>query len=428
MTNAERQLDALLREADTAQRVGDRTRASAAFRNVLAVFPDHPAALNALGMEVLGRDDRMAAEYFSRAAQADPAAAPLWMNLASAYRGLADAGAERSALEQALAIDQRNLMANVRLAELLDRIGETSTAAFRWGGVATITQSMPERSPALEQLLVRALDRIALHTQTLADDVDAAMRPLRVATNAEQNRRFDACVDTMLGRRRVYAPAPHGLHFPFLPADEFFGREHFTWLAKFEAATPAIIEELEALLAGPKSDFTPYVAMAPGTPVNLWSPLDGSDAWSAQYLWRYGVRNEAVCARCPRTAAILDTLPLADIPGRAPTAFFSVLKPGTHLPPHTGISNVRSVVHLPLIVPDNCGFRAGGETREWRVGEAFAFDDTIEHEAWNHSSTIRVVLIVDVWNPYLKPHETEMIRHLFGTLGARLGEASGVAD
>jgi aspartyl/asparaginyl beta-hydroxylase (cupin superfamily) len=428
MTDLDQRLDALLRQADHARRDGDRTRASAAFRDVLSIVPDHPAALNALGMETLGSDDVAAAGYFSRATQADPAAAPLWMNLASAYRGLGDVSAERSALERALAIDQRNLMANIRLAELLDRIGETSTSAFRWAGVATIVQSMPDRSPALEQLLTRAADRIAIHTQTIADGVDATMQSFREAASVGQRRRFDACVDTMLGRRRVYAPAPHGMHFPFLPADEFFAREHFTWLAQLEAATPAILAELEALLAGHLTSFAPYVAMPPGTPANLWSSLDGSDRWSARYLWRYGVRDNAVCARCPQTAAVLDTLPLADIPGRAPTAFFSVLKPGTHLPPHTGVSNIRSVVHLPLIVPDNCGFRVGGETREWRVGEAFVFDDTIEHEAWNDSTSIRAVLIVDVWNPYLTISETDMLRHLFEALGTTLGDGGAVSD
>ncbi|MES3152757.1 aspartyl/asparaginyl beta-hydroxylase domain-containing protein [Sphingomonas faeni] len=428
MTNTQQRLDVLLREAEQAHRAGDRPRANAAFRDVLAIVPGHPVALNALGMAALGQDDRLAAEYFSQAAQSDPAATPLWMNLASAYRGLGDADAERDALNQALAIDQRNLMANVRLAELLDRIGDTATSAFRWGGVVTIVQSMPDRSPALEDLLALASDRIARHTQTLADDVESAMRPLRETTNSGHTRRFDACVDTMLGRRRVYAPAPHGLHFPFLPADEFFAREHFPWLADLEAATPAILAELQALLAAPATEFVPYVAMAPGTPANLWSPLNNSDNWSARYLSRYGVRDDAVCARCPQTAALLDSLPLADIPGRAPTAFFSVLKPGTHLPPHTGVSNIRSVVHLPLIVPDHCGFRVGGETREWRVGEAFVFDDTIEHEAWNDSASIRAVLIVDVWNPYLTTDETAMLRHLFGTLGNKLGGGSDVAE
>ncbi len=422
------QLDALLHAAAAAQRAGDRAQASAAFQEILSIAPDHPVALNALGMAALGHDDRAAAEYFARAAAADPAAAPLWMNLASAYRGLGDAAAERTALDRALALDQRNLMANVRLAELHDRVGDASAATFRWGGVATIVQSMPDRSPALEQLLARASQQIAWRTQALADDVDAAMQPLRAAADGARRRRFDACVDAMLGRRAIHAPAPHGLHFPFLPADEFFAREHFAWLADFEAATPAIRAELDALLADPTPAFTPYVAMTPGTPPNQWSALDRSDKWSARYLWRYGVRDDVVCAACPRTAALLDTLPLADIPGRAPTAFFSILKPGTHLPPHTGVSNIRSVVHLPLIVPEKCGFRVGGETCAWRVGEAFVFDDTIEHEAWNDSDSIRAVLIVDVWNPYLSDEEKGMLRHLFGTLGSKLGNSGEIAD
>jgi aspartate beta-hydroxylase len=90
-----------------------------------------------------------------------------------------------------------------------------------------------------------------------------------------------------------------------------------------------------------------------------------------------------------------------------------MLQAGKHIPPHTGVTNSRSVVHLPLIVPPGCAFRVGGETREWREGEAFVFDDTIEHEAWNPSDQDRAVLILDCWNPYLSEHEREMICRLF---------------
>jgi len=74
---------------------------------------------------------------------------------------------------------------------------------------------------------------------------------------------------------------------------------------------------------------------------------------------------------------------------------------------------VRSVIHLPLIVPEGCEFRVGGETRPWVQGRAFAFDDTIEHEAWNRSDRDRAVLIVDAWNPYLSDHERSMICGLY---------------
>ena len=93
-----------------------------------------------------------------------------------------------------------------------------------------------------------------------------------------------------------------------------------------------------------------------------------------------------------------------------PTAFFSVLRPRTHLPAHNGVTNSRAIIHLPLIVPEGCRFRVGGETREWRVGEAWAFDDTIEHEAWNDSDEPRVILILDAWNPLLTEAEKAVAR------------------
>jgi aspartyl/asparaginyl beta-hydroxylase (cupin superfamily) len=153
--------------------------------------------------------------------------------------------------------------------------------------------------------------------------------------------------------------------------------------------------------------------MDKGTPQNKWSPLDGSLDWSACFLWEYGVRNEAICALCPETAAALELAPRNHIAGKAPSAFFSILKPGAHIPAHTGVTNTRAIIHLPLVVPEGCRFRVGGETRPWREGEAFAFDDTIEHEAWNDSAERRIVLIFDVWNPYLTADEQGLLRDFY---------------
>ena len=86
-----------------------------------------------------------------------------------------------------------------------------------------------------------------------------------------------------------------------------------------------------------------------------------------------------------------------------------MLRPHTRIPPHTGVTNSRAIIHLPLIVPPDCGFRVGGETREWVEGRPFAFDDTIEHEAWNDSSVMRAVLIFDVWNPHLTEEEQGIV-------------------
>ena len=77
------------------------------------------------------------------------------------------------------------------------------------------------------------------------------------------------------------------------------------------------------------------------------------------------------------------------------------------------------MVHLPLIVPEDCSFRVGGETRNWVPGEAFAFDDTIEHEAWNRSNRDRAILIIVAWNPYLSDDVRGMIGRLYAAADAQ---------
>ena len=63
-------------------------------------------------------------------------------------------------------------------------------------------------------------------------------------------------------------------------------------------------------------------------------------------------------------------------------------------------------------MPDSCGFRVGGETRAWQAGKALIFDDMTTHEAWNDSSSSRVVLIVDLWRPELSRSERRAIEEL----------------
>ena len=403
-----------LAAAGQAQRAGRREEAAALFRDVLGRWGEQPLALNALGIQALGVSDWPgAAALFGRAIAADPHSPDLWMNLARAHRSRGDDGAEQAALEGALALDQRHFMAVVRLAELFERRGEGALAAERWSGVLAMSVQIDERTPALEVMFEHARDYVARQQAGFAAAIDVGLEHLRGGLPREERRRFDAAIDHTLGRRQIYPNQCAGLHFPFLPADEFFDRGHFPWLGAIEARGDVIRAELEALLAEEQPAILPYVAMASGTPANKWSPLDNKLDWGAFHLWKNGRRDDAACARCPTTAALVDALPVARIPGRAPTVFFSLLQPGTRLPAHTGVSNIRTVIHLPLIVPPGCGFRVGGETRAWRVGEAWAFDDTIEHEAWNDGEALRALLIFDVWNPYLTDKERELLQAFY---------------
>ncbi|NWK98565.1 hypothetical protein DM806_23450 [Sphingobium lactosutens] len=408
-----------MQQAVEARRHGRVAEAEQALGEALRRQPGQPQALNLLGLIALDHSDFATARtHFHAATQADPGEAALWMNVASAERGLADAEGERGALAQAIAIDQRNFMAQLRLAQLQQRLNEAQPAADSWGKVLAMAAGMTDIPPALAATLDAGRQFVRDHNARFASFVEAGVAETLEASDALARRRFQTCLDHEFGRRSVYQNHCSGLYYPFLPADEFFDRAHFPWMAQLEAQTDGIRAEFLALVEKQGASVRPYVRQDAGTPENKWTALDGSLDWGAAFLWEYGARNEAVCAACPQTVAALEALPRADIPRRAPSAFFSLLKPGSHIPAHTGVTNTRAIIHLPLIVPPGCFFRVGGETRAWEEGKAFAFDDTIDHEAWNESEHLRVVLIFDVWNPHLSLEEQQLLKQFYATADA----------
>lgn len=378
----------------------------------MQLLPADPQLLNARGMRYLQDGDwEQASDYFVRASKQDPKEPILWINLATARRALEDVNGERAALEQALAIDRFQLTALIRKAELEERAGKEADAVLAWNAVILVGKQIANAPPPVLEAVRRGEAFMSRHASELAgryDDVfgkDRAINP--------DLRRFNRCLDLVLGRATTYRNECHGLYYPFLPADEFFDKRLFPWLAEIEAATADIRREGMALIETGGEDLRPYVRMDEGAPESKWSPLDGSLDWGACFLWEYGLPNQRVLDRCPATAAALARAPLAPIPGKAPSAFFSLLKPGAHIPPHTGVTNTRAIIHLPLVVPPGCEFRVGSETRSWVEGEAFAFDDTIEHEAINRSDANRLVLIFDVWNPHLSDEEQGLLTQFF---------------
>jgi aspartate beta-hydroxylase len=265
----------------------------------------------------------------------------------------------------------------------------------------------PLRAPTerARQVTARTMAALEAHLKARTDAVKAQV-------SGEVQRRFDESLGIFAGRTKVYSQEPLLLHYPRLPAIPFYDRGLFPWFEELEAATDMIRGELEGALAAAKDDFAPYIAYPKGTPVNQWGELNHSQRWSSLHLWRDGARQEAARKLCPQTTALLERLPLADQPGYAPTAMFSALDANTAIPAHTGSTNVRLICHLPLILPGPARFRVGNETREWKMGEAWVFDDTIEHEAWNDADELRVILIFDIWNPFLDEGERELVRVL----------------
>jgi aspartyl/asparaginyl beta-hydroxylase (cupin superfamily)/Tfp pilus assembly protein PilF len=411
-----------LAEAQRAGQAGLRDKARSSFEAVLSLDNEEPTARNWLGADALARADaRTAAMHFEIACKREPGEKSHWINLATAYRALGDSERERTALENALGIEQTDLLALVRIAEVHERLGEETPAAERWNAVIALSSSINDPSPEFVAILSHAKQYVGEQQQKLADAVDRALADDLTEASARDRRRMRRAADAWLGRRAIYTNHCEGLHYPFLPADEFIDREHFPWFGELEAATDSIVAELQAILADPEPGLTPYISLPPGVPASKWSGLDKSLDWGAFHLWKEGERFDEACVRAPRTAAVVESLPICQIKGRAPNVFFSILKPGSHIPAHTGVTNVRSVVHLPLIVPEGCEFRVGGEKRNWVPGRAFAFDDTIEHEAWNRSEQDRAVLIIDIWNPYLSDRERAMVCRLYQAADVQRG-------
>ena len=386
---------------------------------ITARMSKDPVVLNSQGMQALQRGDAKAAAIaFAAAVKADPAAAILHFNLANAHALAGDAKAQLVALNAAL--DRDPYMAHALLARgrLHEHEGRTADALSDYQRLLAAVDPREQVGPGFAAGLQHAAGVVQAANDGLAARLDAAMADELEQASPASATRVRHAMEAQLGRRRVYVHQPLALHYPYLPAIQYFERDLFPWLAELEAATPAIRAELQAVLAAGGEGFAPYVDYPAGVPVNQWKDLNKSDAWAARFFLKHGVRDEAMCALCPNTAAVLDRMPLFDLPGRGPTAFFSLLKPRTVIPPHTGATNVRSIIHLPLIVPEGCWFRAGNDTRPWVEGQAFAFDDTIEHEAHNPTDELRAVLILDTWNPFIAADERPLITRWVNELDA----------
>lgn len=374
---------------------------------------EDPQALNRAAAAAMDSGDFTAARGFlQRALASAPGNPTILLNLASCCRGANDLSGAFAALDHVLRVDGRNFHALLMKASIVEQQGGARQAAELYG--AAIAQAPPERflDPNTLRMLQHARDTHRRHVEELDAFVRQRLGVTGRAVSAGEARRVDSFLATTLRVRRRFQQQPTDYFFPGLAGIEFHDRDLFPWLPELEANTAAIGKELAEILAEGVEDFSPYVDYPEHLPLDQWAGLNRSRKWSAFHLLHQGKRVAKNADRCPSTMAALERLPQPAIDLRCPAAMFSALQPRTRIPPHTGVANFRLVVHLPLIVPAGCGFRVGGETREWRVGEAWVFDDTIEHEAWNDSDEMRVIFICDVWNPSLSIAEREMISEI----------------
>ena len=400
-----------LQECNAQSAAGRPTEADQILVRLAQAAPHHPAVLNALGVRMLDRGAADQAQaLFERATTADPRHPGLWSNLAASYKAMGRRAEELDAIDKALTLEPRHVASLLQKGAHLEESGNVRNAARVYANLLAFLTAEAAAAPQLKAAVEHARRIVDQDLTSLLGTLEEPLAKIRAQHGGNAQRRVDRCLDTLMGRRTTYVSKPTWMYMPELPAIDFFDREQFPWLDAFESATGDICTELLRAMATDQDGMQPYLDFSADLPLDQFRELNRSRRWSAYFLWNQSAPVPGHMAKCPVTARLLETAPRCRIEHRAPTAFYSILDANTRIPAHTGVTNTRCTVHVPLIVPPDCGFRVGSTTREWVPGEAWVFDDTIEHEAWNLSDMPRAILLFDIWNPVLTAAERDMIQ------------------
>ena len=355
-----------------------------------------------------------ARSLLERAVQNDAVTIDQWTKLSAMCKACGDLAGALKAIEQGLVLSPLDFSALLSRAVILDGLNEPG-AGEAYGQALAQLHSEDDVPPPMKRAVAHARKRRDEYRKTLqaylSDQLPGDL------TQAERAR-AERFISNRSRITRHFHQEPSDFHYPGMPEIEFHDPGLFPGLKALENATDAIREEFEALIAAEAADMVPYVQYSERVPLRQWKELNHNRQWTAIHLLEHGRTVETNARHCPRTMEAISMIDQPRVPGASPVAMFSLLAPHTRIPPHTGVANTRLVCHLPLIVPPNCGFRVGETTREWKVGEAFVFDDTIEHEAWNDSDELRVVLILDVWAPALGESERRAVAKVIGATNA----------
>ncbi|MFN4112353.1 MAG: aspartyl/asparaginyl beta-hydroxylase domain-containing protein [Sphingomonadaceae bacterium] len=322
--------------------------------------------------------------------------------------------------EQRLTADNRDAVAMLAKADHRMLAGDHRAANAYYGQVLRLTEAgIPVSAEAVRRARA-ATDWLAQRfRQAILDGLaDEGI------TRSAMHPRFAKSLAIMFGEQprepvsERYPQLPNMYFYPDLPHLEYADPAGHHWRAGIEAASDAIRQEAVTLLAA-GSGFGPYVKRAQDRPQGDVHGLLEDPSWSTLDLTDKG---RPVADRTALAPVAWQTIsghaPLCDIPDRAPSVMFSLLRAGSRIPPHTGMINTRLICHLPLIVPGNGALRVGSSTRAWEYGKIILFDDTVEHEAWNNAAQDRLVVIFDVWRPELSLDEREQVRALFRAVDA----------
>jgi aspartyl/asparaginyl beta-hydroxylase (cupin superfamily) len=361
------------------------------------------------GIGALQRGDFEVARNAFAAVTASGTASPqAWLLYAQACEGCDDFDLALAALDRVLAEDAGNPFALLMKGDIFAGRGDDRAAVSfyrmglrRCGDLAELPGDLPQRA-------ARAAAAVALATERFEQQLKDVLQ----ARGIDQvPPRFAESLAIASGAQPVYLQQPTSFFFPGLPQQAWYSRSAFPWIEELESAAPAMRAEVEQVLSADQG-VEPYV-QEDSQRASRGHSLLNDERWSAFHLWKDGEPVDQNARRCPVTMGLLGRPPIPCIRGRSPMALISILRPRTHIPPHSGMLNTRLICHIPLIVPAGCRLRVGAETREVVEGKAMIFDDSFEHEAWNDSQSVRAVLLFEIWRPEITADEKVALTAMF---------------
>jgi len=390
---------------------GNLDEAENLYRRALSINPEHAGALCYLGLLQAQRsrnDDAM--HLLQRALASDPQLAEAHNHLGVVFQRLGRPTEALDHFDLALTIAPDFVDARCARGETLHRLGRCEEAIAQFEQALAEAPEMADAELGLAMALeaagrereayVHYRNAAALDPQHV-EALDRALTAFAGRHPAEAQigmQRLNGFIKSML----LNHGNPRMNIYPDLTARPFHDPQLFPVTRALEAAFDPIRREIEGLA---NNAFSP----------ELESHLMDSGAWEVFMFYERGRKNAQNCSRCPTITRIIESH--NTLRTQAGVLYVSKLVPESHIRAHRGPTNIRMRCHLGVRIPNgDCAIRVGGEVRHWGERECLVFDDSLEHEAWNHTPEPRIVLIIDVWHPELTPAEVAFLEglHRFG--------------
>ncbi|WP_118988035.1 aspartyl/asparaginyl beta-hydroxylase domain-containing protein [Photorhabdus sp. CRCIA-P01] len=173
---------------------------------------------------------------------------------------------------------------------------------------------------------------------------------------------------------------------PLLVANEVFPESQI-----LESNFPVIHQEITSLIN--KRELTRYKDIDPVRAAEV------SENWKLYYAWFMWEENERAHIDCPTLIQLIRQMP------NVINATIAVLEPCVTLAAHEGPYAGILRYHIGIKVPEKKPpyIRVMNEYHTWQVGKSIVLDDCYEHEVYNESDDIRVILMIDFMRPMIAP-------------------------